>query len=248
MSTVYPAEKTLAELLVARRLLTVRLRMEGLSFPIIAQIVQQQFEEKGFRLPGNWGPRRASSDCKAMLKQSREKLREGSDQLRELELQRIDALYAVVWPLAIQGQLSAVDRCLTIMKRRAELLGLDVPRAFDVSTELVVRYVNDWRNLSASAALGAGNRPTINGKVQAVGSREALEKDDSGRKRIGDGTQGGTGGPAGSESAVGSPDVRPVPSGVGRVPEGGGDTGDVQPKQDDDGDSGNSGAALVPVP
>ena len=52
----------------------------------------------------------------------------GADQLRELELARLDVLQAAVWPRAVAGRLEAVDAVLSIMRRRARLLGLVAPR------------------------------------------------------------------------------------------------------------------------
>ena len=53
--------------------------------------------------------------------------REDAAGLRELEVQRLDALLVAVWPAAAKGDLGAVDRALRIAERRAKLLGLDEP-------------------------------------------------------------------------------------------------------------------------
>ena len=50
------------------------------------------------------------------------------DELRTLEGLRLDELHAAIWENAINGDLRSVDRVLAIMKRRAKLYGLDVPR------------------------------------------------------------------------------------------------------------------------
>ena len=52
------------------------------------------------------------------------------DSLRKLEGERLDALQLAIWETAVDGDLRAVDRVLSIMKRRAQLFGLDVPRKF----------------------------------------------------------------------------------------------------------------------
>lgn len=82
-------------------------------------------------------------------------LREATDELRTLEVLRLDALLEAIWPEAVRQltedagdeqerqsrhtpsgkkksakdgpNLWAVDRCLAIMERRAKLLGLDIP-------------------------------------------------------------------------------------------------------------------------
>ena len=50
--------------------------------------------------------------------------RELADEYRALEALRLDALQQAVWEQAIEGDLKAVDRVLSIMKRRSQLLGL----------------------------------------------------------------------------------------------------------------------------
>jgi len=51
--------------------------------------------------------------------------RETVDTYRKLEDMRLDELSAILWPLAMAGSLRAIDRLLTISKRRAKLWGLD---------------------------------------------------------------------------------------------------------------------------
>ena len=54
---------------------------------------------------------------------------ETAQELREVELQRLDRLLAVVGPMAEGGDLQAVDRVLRIQERRSAYLGLDAPKA-----------------------------------------------------------------------------------------------------------------------
>ena len=54
-------------------------------------------------------------------------LQEPADELRKLELERLDKLLLGVWPQAVRGNQGSVDRALRIMERRAKLLGLDAP-------------------------------------------------------------------------------------------------------------------------
>jgi hypothetical protein len=53
-------------------------------------------------------------------------LREPAEEVRMLELDRLDQLLVKLQPRLNQGELAAMDRALSISKRRAELLGLDV--------------------------------------------------------------------------------------------------------------------------
>lgn len=47
------------------------------------------------------------------------------EEIRKLEIERLDAMMRGLWPTAVQGNHLKVDRCLQIMERRAQLLGLD---------------------------------------------------------------------------------------------------------------------------
>ena len=50
------------------------------------------------------------------------------DQIRRLELFRLDKLQSAIWPAAMLGDIAAIDRVLACMTRRARLLGLDLQR------------------------------------------------------------------------------------------------------------------------
>lgn len=51
----------------------------------------------------------------------------------EMEVQRLDSLLQAVWGAALGGKLGAVDRVLSIMKRRAKLLALDAPDRLELA-------------------------------------------------------------------------------------------------------------------
>lgn len=51
-----------------------------------------------------------------------------------LEAARLDRMHRAVWPDVCNGKLTAIDRMLAIMERRAKLLGLDKPRKIAVAT------------------------------------------------------------------------------------------------------------------
>ncbi|MBP8128480.1 MAG: helix-turn-helix domain-containing protein [Candidatus Hydrogenedentes bacterium] len=53
--------------------------------------------------------------------------RETAHQVRQLELDRLDALHEALWPSAKSGNTQAIFAALRIMERRAKLLGLDAP-------------------------------------------------------------------------------------------------------------------------
>jgi len=58
---------------------------------------------------------------------------EGAEEVRALELERLDVALAAIWPKVKKGLLGAVDRLVSIQARRAKLLGLDAPTRSEVT-------------------------------------------------------------------------------------------------------------------
>jgi hypothetical protein len=108
-SLVSPRGLAVAE----RRRKALELRKAGASFDSIAQ-------ELGFCNRGA-----AYKTVRAALKAT---LREPATEVRKLELERLDRLFLVVWPLALKGDTRAIDRCLQIARQRAALEGLNLDK------------------------------------------------------------------------------------------------------------------------
>lgn len=106
----------------------IQLRIAGAQFETIAETV---------------GYADAGSAWKAVMRTLQAAVREPAKELIELEVKRLDSLFLVTFPMAKQGIMGAVDRCLRIMERRARLLGLDAPIALSV----------DWREEAKAAGL-----------------------------------------------------------------------------------------------
>ena len=68
---------------------------------------------------------------KAALKRTQQ---EPADELRQLELARLDDMLKAIAPHVAAGNLTAIDRALKIQERRAKLVGLDQPVKHDVTT------------------------------------------------------------------------------------------------------------------
>lgn len=88
----------------------VALRRQGLTWQEIAEQV---------------GYASASGASEAYYRASTRVVVENIEELRALENDRLDNLFAAVWEQALQGDNKALDSCLKIMTRRAKLLGLD---------------------------------------------------------------------------------------------------------------------------
>lgn len=54
-------------------------------------------------------------------------LREPADEVRKLELERLDALWQIQYLNAQSGDLQALTACLSLMDRRAKLVGIYMP-------------------------------------------------------------------------------------------------------------------------
>ena len=87
-------------------------RKMGLSYPQIA-------EKVGFA-----SPQAAWYACDSAMKRT---VQEPAQAVRELELARLDAMFVGVYSNACRGDLQSATTALSIMSRRARLLGLDAP-------------------------------------------------------------------------------------------------------------------------
>jgi hypothetical protein len=125
-----------------RREHVLRLRRGGASYPEIARAMERQF--KG-RLPNGWDQRYAYKDVKRELEKLRTEINDAAEDVRQLELERLDNLLKSLWEDAyVHGDYKAVDRVLKIMDRRARYLGLDAPdqHAIDLG-DIVIRWPGD---------------------------------------------------------------------------------------------------------
>jgi len=68
------------------------------------------------------------------LKRLNEQNSESSEELRRLEIERLDRMLVAIWPQVLNGNQGAVDRAIKISERRAKLLGLDAPTRADITS------------------------------------------------------------------------------------------------------------------
>jgi hypothetical protein len=61
------------------------------------------------------------------LKSLAEATTEAAEEVRQLELDRLDAMLLGLWQKAQRGDPQAIDRVLRIQERRAKYLGIDAP-------------------------------------------------------------------------------------------------------------------------
>lgn len=95
----------------ARQLQALELRKAGIGYNAIA---------------AQLGYSSRSGAHKAVMTALRKTLQEPADEVRKLELERLDALLAELWKK--KEKLLYIDRILRLMERKAKLLGLDAPQ------------------------------------------------------------------------------------------------------------------------
>ena len=132
VSPTAPAKLTAAE----RRVESLRLRKNGLSYPAIGAELQVS-------------GRTARRDVQKYLEIIAKTCTEEAEEVRCIELQRLDGLWKVAHDKALKGDLPAIDRCLRIQERRAKLLGLDAPQRAEITglqTEVKIYVPDNGRN------------------------------------------------------------------------------------------------------
>lgn len=67
---------------------------------------------------------------------------EEAKEVRQLELDRLDAMLLGLWQRASKGEVAAIDRVLRIQERRSRLLGLDAPANQTIASDTAVDTVD----------------------------------------------------------------------------------------------------------
>lgn len=93
-----------------RRVRCVELAAQGMSYDAIAQAV---------------GYANRGGAYKAIAAALRAQQAPAVDELRALEVERLDALQRAFWDAALEGDIPSVDRVLKVIAARVRLLGLD---------------------------------------------------------------------------------------------------------------------------
>ena len=96
---------------------------------------------------------------------------ETAEQLRAIELQRLDALQAALWADAMRGDEQKVDRVLRVMQRRAALLGLDAPARQEIAQTIETVEAYEYGRAIAPILSGAP-------ELQSENARTETQKDE----------------------------------------------------------------------
>lgn len=84
----------------------------------------------------------------------RDMTQEMSNELRELEVQRLDEFLRALWPKIQTGNPRAIETALKVAERRAKLLGLDAPEKREVTVDASVQSLTHTELVSEYARLG----------------------------------------------------------------------------------------------
>lgn len=77
-------------------------------------------------------------------------IKPAAEEVKQMQLARLDAMLKALWPSVLSGHLGSIDRVLRIEERRARLLGLDAPVKTDITSggEKIKAYIgispDDW--------------------------------------------------------------------------------------------------------
>lgn len=118
---------------LARRIKALELRKQGFSYRTIADTIGVNVST-------------AYHDVQASMQILRDLEMSKAEDVRGIELERLDRLLLAVWGNATDGDDRAVRAALSIMERRSRLLGLDAPQKSEHSGE--VSFIELARSLS----------------------------------------------------------------------------------------------------
>lgn len=128
-----------------RQQFAVALRRQGLSYRAIAKAVAS---EAKFKMP-NYSLGAAHKDVTLCLRELIEKTQHTTEELRQLELERLDQAQAAISKKVQLGSLEAIDRWLKISDHRAKLLGLYAPVQMKIEEGVEAELENFLQSLEA---------------------------------------------------------------------------------------------------
>lgn len=129
-----------------RRREVIQLRESGATWEAIANALEKRHGLE--KLPSGWDERYAYMDWKRELEKINRDTRESTENVRQMEVRRIDRMLRGIWQQALGGegvtwkqQKEAIDRVVRLQKRRAKLEGLDAPEKHEIKGDLSIEIV-----------------------------------------------------------------------------------------------------------
>lgn len=99
----------------------LQLRIQGWQFDAIAKEVGYSDRSSAYNAVNR------------ILKERAAQCAEDADELRAVELERLDTMLKALWPAVEAGEPASIDKAIKIQERRAKLLGLDAPAKQELS-------------------------------------------------------------------------------------------------------------------
>lgn len=131
-----------------RRTKAVQMRLAGMSYSAIT-------EQLGYPSSGA-----ASKDVTRALRAASKAQQESSEELLQIEIDRLDRMMAGLWAKAITGDTKAVEVIEKLIYRRCQLLGLDLINRNGVADGDVVSLLG-----TLFAQIQAKHQPTVEADV-----------------------------------------------------------------------------------
>lgn len=127
-----PAAKGSQWAVEERRKKAVALRLAGVDpTTIMEQVNKSTPEEHRYASPDH-----VSIDIKRARDRSRAQLDESVEDLRELQVNRLERLLAAAWPKAVGGNTAAIDTAARLILQIAKLKGLEAPTQIQLSQRI----------------------------------------------------------------------------------------------------------------
>ena len=127
--TGHPQQVDTAE----RRAYTLNLRKTGADYRTIAAAVIERFKLEN--LPNGYDCRYAYKDVKRELEKLYREMADDTEEIRQLQVERLNRLLLAIWERALQGDLGAVDRALKLVAQLCQLQGANMPDKVDMTTD-----------------------------------------------------------------------------------------------------------------
>lgn len=120
-------------LLEERRQRVLALRVAGFTLQQIADQIEKEYGEK---LPRVYNTQIVHNDLTVVLQRRDIESSKFILETKQIELERLDALWLVAYNMALGGDIKAMAMCIKIMERKAKFIGADAPEKLNV---------RDWR-------------------------------------------------------------------------------------------------------
>jgi uncharacterized membrane protein YccC len=108
-----------------RRYDALTLKKQGQSYRMVAKTIIAKYGVEN--LPSTYDERYASRDVHDELRRLASLSQETAQELRQMELEKLEVAERAIWKQVQDGHHGAIDRWLRIAESRRKLLGLDMP-------------------------------------------------------------------------------------------------------------------------